>query len=203
VANGYSSINFKMKKLKTYLTAGFGAAVTCQSADAATLVTLYGPGARNPSSSVATPAGIDFGTDFNKYLYNVIDAADSGKSIFASDKVAIFTNGTDLSGIASAGQRGAYTFDGDFFAGAMAGGANYANISFDGDSLIFEAVGQFSFDGAGGGYLIALAINDDGSALSISEGKAAIDAVPEPSALALLSLGAGALMTRRRRKMSQ
>ncbi len=51
-----------MKKLNTYLTAGLGAAATFQSGDAATMVTLYGPGAQNPMSMPSTPDGIDIGS---------------------------------------------------------------------------------------------------------------------------------------------
>ncbi len=117
-----------------------------------------------------------------------------------SKKGEIFTSGSDLSDAGYLSMDALYSVDGSFQNGAQAGSENYANISFDSD-MVYEAVGQFFFDGQGGGYLVALAINDmPASELSISDGKAAIDAVPEPSALALLCLGAGGLLVRRNRK---
>lgn len=196
-----------MKKLSSYLTAGIAATATFQSGDAATIVTLYGPGARNPSTIPATPAGISIGIYGSKGFYGRVDLSSSTNSFFlygtAYSKNRYFTDGGDLLNTFSAGRRyGRYRELDSFARGAQAGSANYANISFNGDDFIYEAVGQFYFDGAGGGYLIAIARNDDFSALSISAGKAAIDAVPEPSAIALLSLGAGGLMMRRRRKVA-
>ena len=68
-------------------------------------------------------------------------------------------------------------------------------------------MGQFFFDAQGGGYLIALAKNDDGSGLTISAGKTAIEkasavsAVPELSSqLALFALGSAGILTRSRIK---
>lgn len=192
-------LSIAMKKLNIYQSAGLGAAAMIQSSAAATVVTFYGPGAQSTSSSVATPAGIDIGlykgdgyldTTFTKFPYVYFARNNSLKTIF--------NDGIDLVGINSFDPSGRYSYGSVLTNGAQAGSDNYANITFEG--LEFEAVGQFSLDGLGGGYLIALAINDDGSALSISQGKAAIDAVPEPSALALLSLGAAGTIMRRRRK---
>lgn len=194
----------KKKQLTPYLAAG-AAAVTAGQADAATVVTFYGDGARSPSTTPATPAGIDFGfyargTDD----YALIDDTFSKDSYFASATgVGYFTRGTDLGpGPLRGFAFGIYADNGLLIEGAIAGDENYANISFDGNDDVFEAVGQFFIDGTanGGGYLIAIAENDDGSALSISAGKAAIDGIPEPSTVGLLALGAAGLAMMRRRK---
>lgn len=195
-----------MKKLSSYLSAGIAATATFQSSDAATVVTLYGPGARNPSTSPATPVGISMDEN-NGYLFLDVFGSKGSNSFFARSTTAdYFTTGSDLT-IKTAGNYGRY-FDAyntvkTFLGGAQSGSANYVNISFNGNDGVYEAVGQFNLDGLGTGYLVALAINDSpASALSISAGKAAIDAVPEPSAIALLALGAGGMAMRRRRKVA-
>jgi hypothetical protein len=190
-----------VKKLSSYLSAGIAATATFQSSDAATVVTLYGPGARTPSTSPATPVGISMGVATYEYgTRRMLDV--SGKTLFAySFSVnSIFTSGFDLYDTKSTYEKYGLYFLSGGINGAQSGSANFVNISFDGDDGIYEAVGQFYLDGLGTGYLIALAINDDNSALSISAGKAAIDAVPEPSAIALLALGAGGMAMRRRRR---
>ena len=65
-------------------------------------------------------------------------------------------------------------------------------------------IAQFDFDGQGGGFLVAIAASDDGSALSFADGVAAIQAaqVPEPSNLALLALGSLGLAAHRNRRKS-
>lgn len=188
-----------MKKLSSYLTAGIAATATFQSSDAATVVTLYGPGAQSPSTTPATPYGISMGVFTT--VYRALDTSLKNKSIFRRDSGNYFSAGSDLAGT-YIGANAVYSNTKGIFAyGAQSGSANYANISFDGDN-VYEAVGQFNFNGIGGGYLVALAINNDNSALSISAGKTAIDAVPEPSAIALLALGAGGMAMRRRRKVA-
>jgi hypothetical protein len=195
-----------MKKLSSYLSAGLAATAAFQSSEAATIVTLYGPGARSPLTTPSTPTGIDFTKSVGNTLIDVPGA--SNNSYFAYGKRVgggngFFSSGSDLS-IFTFLKDATYVRYGSvtFVYGAQSGSANYVNISFNGNDTVYEAVGQFNFDGMGGGYLVAIAKNDDNTALSISQGKAAIDAVPEPSAIALLSLGAGAAMMRRRRKVA-
>lgn len=120
-----------------------------------------------------------------------------------SNTGAYFTNGSDLGVVANFGY-GQYTTAGVVpFGGAVLGSnQNYANISFNGPDGVYEGVAQFYLNGNGGGYLVATARNGTNTPLSISAGKAAIMAVPEPSGLALLALGAGGLLIRRKRMVA-
>jgi hypothetical protein len=191
------------RRLAAYLTAGVSAGCLAGQADAAIVVTFFGPGAQSSSSSPPTPAGIDVGSTLG---YGGLYIVDSSTATAGFGNSVYFTNGTDITNFTSFGY-GEYFRGGSGTNGAvMNSDQNYANISFNGtggsDDGIYEAVAQFYLDGTGGGYLVAVAHNDDNSALSISAGKAAIDAVPEPSALALLALGAGGLIARRRRSVA-
>ena len=120
---------------------------------------------------------------------NVVDAA-----------VTLFTRGSDLS--VTLGDIGGFYYSPNsyFVFGAEGSSANYVSIDFGADGM-YEAVGQFDFATPGSGTLVALALDTTGATLSISAGKAAIDAaaVPEPSGLLLGLLALGAAGCRRRR----
>lgn len=188
-------------RLANYLTAGLGAGCLAGQADAAITVSLYGPGAQSPLTTPATPAGFDVGIAFtpnNRCIIGDYHAAAAG---FSTDN-NYFTNGSDHPGFKNYGD-GQYTSANLATQGAtLFSNQNYANITFNGSDGVYEAVAQFYLTGNGTGYLVAIARNSDNSALSISAGKAAIDAIPEPSALALLALGAGGLLARRKRSIA-
>lgn len=188
-------------KLAAYLGAGIGAGCLAGQSEAATIVTLYGPGAQNTTTTPSTPAGITIGFgyyDGNRYVTD----AGAARVAFSNTGNSYFTTGGDLD--TSTGLNwgfGTYLREGSAAHGAILNSdQNFANISFNGADGVYEGVGQFYLTSNGTGYLVAMAVNDDGTALSISAGVDAIEAVPEPSGLALLALGAGGLLVRRRRK---
>lgn len=188
-------------RLANYLTAGLGAGCLAGQADAATTVTLYGPGAQSPLTTPATPAGFNVGIAFTPNNRCIIGDYHSASAAFSST-YKYFTSGSNLPDFANFGD-GQYTASNLAIQGAtLFSNQNYANITFNGSDGVYEAVAQFYLTGNGTGYLVAIARNSDNSALSISAGKAAIDAIPEPSALALLALGAGGLLARRKRSIA-
>ncbi len=190
-------------QLRNYLAAAAGAGCIVQSAESA--VTFYGIDSANDTNP--DPPGIDIGFSGAFLTYDADLTNSSTDSRFAFNSgIGIFSDGTVNTGGPADNVRGTYANSGGFFLnGAQSGDQNYANVTFDGNDGVFEAVAQFHFDGAGGGYLIAVATNDapnEADALSIIDGKALIDAaaIPEPSSLGLLALGATGLMVRRRRR---
>lgn len=194
-------LNKNQKKLATYLTVGLGSGCLAGQADAAVIVTFYGPGAQNPGTTPATPAGIAVGsflTSGNRYIVD----SNLALAAFSNTGANYFTSGTNLNGASGT----TYGF-GQYIQNAfpvngvtLNSNQNYANLSFNGPDNTYEAVAQFFLNGSGTGYLVAIARNDNNSALGIAAGKLAIDSVPEPSGLALLALGAGGLIARRRRQ---
>jgi hypothetical protein len=158
----------------------------------------------------ADPAGINFGDFFGT---RAVNRTQDRMSYFGFSG-GYFTRGLDQVGPVGGGITGMYRSSGGVLRyGAVAGDQNYANMSFNGGDGVFEAVAQFFFNGTGGAYLMAIATTNaipnpqnlsavGGPALSISAGKAMINAaaIPEPSSLVLLALGATGLAARRQRK---
>ena len=183
------------RRLAAYLSASVCVAGTQARADI--VVTLM----THPDDY---PVGITFVGGFVNGAPNTL--ADAGFAWYsATPSGGYFTGGWDLpvsvSGPDASGQY--RDGSGNLKYGATADALNYASIYFGvnaGDKQGF-AVGQFDFTTSSGS-LVAIAQRDDRTAISISAGKAEIDAaaVPEPSGalLALLALGATACARRRR-----
>lgn len=189
--------NITPPRLGSYITFGLGAGLLgSSSASAATTALLYGTGAQSPATTPATPAGISIGLNGPFGYANKVSGAYTARFGFGGGKY--FTQGANL--VINSWGLGQYSNYGSAMNGAVFNSnQNYASISFNGEDGVYEAVGQFYLTGNGTGYLFGLAKNSDNSALSISAGKLAISAIPEPSSIVLLSLGAAGVLARRRR----
>jgi len=189
--------NITPPRLGSYITFGLGAGLLgSSSASAATTALLYGTGAQSPATTPATPAGISIGLNGPYGYTNKVSGAYAARFGFGGGKY--FTQGANL--VTDNWGMGRYSEYGFAMHGAVLNSnQNFASISFNGDDGIYEAVGQFYLTGNGTGYLFGLAKNSDNSALAISAGKLAISAIPEPSSIVLLSLGAAGVLARRRR----
>ena len=197
----------KQNKLGTYLAVTAGVGCAASVAEGVTTVTFFGAGAQSSTSSPPTPYGLtvgSFGGGFAVVTPSFMSPLSTVRIAFDAVRGGSFTQGEDFSPLVTGFSAGYYGFNGGSFftGGSMNGDQNFASLSFDIDEAVFEAVGQFSFDRAGNGFLVALAVNTDGSALNVSEGFTAINgaSVPEPSSIALLALGATGLAARRKRK---
>ena len=207
------------------LTAGASLWTLAGSAHASLTVTNYGVAAPLPTGmsfinyNFGSPTGNFWGVQmgYNSTTAKSRRIMQAGTTSF--DKVC-YTRGTDLTDDSAAETGYYYQTDvvniyyppNGFQEGAQDGDSNFANFDFDGDKK-FETVGQFHFNTGGGGYLIAVAQDNSGAALSISAGKLLIEqgagtygltAVPEPtSVLGTVGLLTSGLLLRRRGRLAR
>ena len=183
-------MKIKQNKIGAYLTLSAG--VGCVGAVNGQTVTFFDQGV-NTVRTVYIGVGNSYGFG---YIFT-FPSFTLPNRYFTSSSI------NDFSGNESVGYNllNSYFDNGSFINGARLGNLNFINISTGGEP-VGNAVGQFFLDGQGGGHLVAIAENTNGSALSLVDGVAAIEAaaVPEPSSLVLLALGALGLTARRQRK---
>jgi hypothetical protein len=192
----------KQNKLGSYLAVTAGAGCVASVANGAVMVTHFVPetktsiGTGNHEFTLGATPGKGYHLGASS-LYAKMSSGNTGDS---------FSQGIDFGTSGKAGKVFPNFIPEYYYGeelplnGAVVDGAtlNFAELDLFGDDDVRESVVAFIFDGVGGGYIVAVATNDDNTALLISDGVAA--GVPEPSGLTLLALGSLGLAARRQRR---